>query len=808
MSSIIAGYNYDIFISYRQKDNKGDKWVSEFVEALKTELESTFKEEISVYFDINPHDGLLETHDVDASLKEKLKCLVFIPIVSRTYCDPKSFAWEHEFKAFVEQASQDRFGLKIKLPNGNVANRVLPIRIHDLDNDDIRLCESVLGAVLRGVEFIYKEPGVNKPLTTTDNEKKNLNNTTYKIQINKVANAIDEIFHGLKVVQTSPEGRRLGYEKSALDSKGQNIIKELTGILKVNQRPKKWLIILLSAVLCIVCAFPVFKIIGRIKKNNDIVKLEKSIAVLPFVNDSPDQENTYFINGIMEEILNNLQRIKDFRVLSRTSTEQFRGSTKPTIAKIAKDLDVNYIVEGSGQKYGNTFRLRIQLLAAKNEKHLWGESYEQDIKETEDFFKIQSQIAQDIAEELKASITPEERHLIEKIPTTSLKAYDFYKTGFEEIMKYGPSGLNRESVNRAKVLFHNALECDSTYALAYTGLANAYWKEYYLSNESNIYLDSMLIMAEIALSYDDKLAEAYFVRGGYYFEKGYAKETITEWDKAIRYNPNNYQAYWGKGFFYGSYFDDQIQSIKNIHKAISLNHDSQLPAFLKRLGEGYFNAGFPENGKYYLTEALKLDGDTVSYMDHLIDYTIMNQGNYKEAIEHYKMRYLRDSTNNWLLGVLGYDYLFSGQYKESLKYYQKYISRLKGIGQYDDNIPYIGYAYWQNGYRKEAEYYFNKQLEISNNYIKSHPELGKLFHTYILAGIYAINGDSDKAYENLKIWAYNKSNLWRLTTIKNDPLFNSIRSEPGFREIVRDLEAKYKAEHERVRKWLEEQGKL
>ncbi len=139
--------------------------MSEFVEALKTELESTFKEEISVYFDINPHDGLLETHDVDASLKEKLKCLVFIPIISRTYCDPKSFAWEHEFKAFVEQASHDQFGLKVKLPNGNVASRVLPVSIHDLDIADIKEYESVLGGVLRGVEFIYKEPGVNRPLT-------------------------------------------------------------------------------------------------------------------------------------------------------------------------------------------------------------------------------------------------------------------------------------------------------------------------------------------------------------------------------------------------------------------------------------------------------------------------------------------------------------------------------------------------------------------------------------------------------------------------------------------------------------------
>ena len=170
MASIIEGYSYDIFISYRQKDNKHDGWVSEFIDNLIGELETTFKEEVSVYFDINPHDGLLETHDVDASLKEKLKCLIFIPIISRTYCDPKSFAWEHEFIEFVNQSSHDQFGLKIKLPNGNVASRVLPIRIYDLDSADIKLCESVLGCVLRGIEFIYAEPGVNRPLIPDDDE--------------------------------------------------------------------------------------------------------------------------------------------------------------------------------------------------------------------------------------------------------------------------------------------------------------------------------------------------------------------------------------------------------------------------------------------------------------------------------------------------------------------------------------------------------------------------------------------------------------------------------------------------------------
>ena len=112
MSSIIEGYNYDIFISYRQKDNKYDGWVTEFVENLKLELESVFKEEVSVYFDINPSDYLLESYEVDASLKDKIKCLIFIPIVSRTFCDPKSFAWEYEFKAFINEASVTGMALR------------------------------------------------------------------------------------------------------------------------------------------------------------------------------------------------------------------------------------------------------------------------------------------------------------------------------------------------------------------------------------------------------------------------------------------------------------------------------------------------------------------------------------------------------------------------------------------------------------------------------------------------------------------------------------------------------------------------
>ena len=138
MASILPGFEYGIFISYRHNDNL-DGWVTDFVNSLEKELKGTLKDSIAIYFDKNPHDGLLETHSVDKSLEGKLKCLIFIPIISQTYCDPKSFAWQHEFCAFNKLVKEDQFGRDIKLSNGNVASRILPIKIHDLDVEDLSL---------------------------------------------------------------------------------------------------------------------------------------------------------------------------------------------------------------------------------------------------------------------------------------------------------------------------------------------------------------------------------------------------------------------------------------------------------------------------------------------------------------------------------------------------------------------------------------------------------------------------------------------------------------------------------------------
>ena len=125
--AIVPGFEYDIFISYRHNDNL-DGWITDFVQNLEKELKGTLKDTVTIYFDKNPNDGLLETHNVDKSLEGKLKCLIFIPIISQTYCDPKSFAWQHEFCAFNKLAKEDQFGRDIKLSNGNVGSRILPIK--------------------------------------------------------------------------------------------------------------------------------------------------------------------------------------------------------------------------------------------------------------------------------------------------------------------------------------------------------------------------------------------------------------------------------------------------------------------------------------------------------------------------------------------------------------------------------------------------------------------------------------------------------------------------------------------------------
>jgi len=475
MPSIIEGYNYDIFISYRQKDNKGDRWVSQFVEALRTELESTFKEEISVYFDINSHDGLLETHDVDESLKKKLKCLIFIPIISRTYCDPKSFAWENEFKSFVKQSSNDKYGLKVQLHDGNVASRVLPVLIHDLDITDIKQCESLMGGVLRGVEFIYKEPGVNRPLRLKeDSPGNNLNKTYYRNQINKVANAAKEIIRG--------------FLNEPVESNGE-------------------------------------------KKDADFafdkpIPKENSIIVMPFENISPDPDQEYFSDGLTEEIITDLSYIDDLLVISRGSAMTFKG-TKKTLKEVTSEVNVRYALEGSVRKAGNNIRIVAQLIDGTNDSHLWAKKYNGTL---EDIFDIQEKVSRSIAEALKIKLSSKEKKKIDQRPIDNAFAYDCLKRAYPEI-----TSMSKDRIDYGLNLLQKGLEVTGDNAVIYGGMGSAYMQYANIGFETEENIAKTEEFLQKALNLNPELPEALFIMGGLKILKdGDAYAGLDHWKRAHR----------------------------------------------------------------------------------------------------------------------------------------------------------------------------------------------------------------------------------------------------------------------------------
>ena len=558
--------------------------------------------------------------------------------------------------------------------------------------------------------------------------------------------------------------------------------------------------------LLIVLVFAVLFLTNIINSGKPLKEIDNSIAVLPFLSLSDDPDKQYLAEGIMVEITLHLSKIKDLRVIDRTSVEQYRGTAK-TKEIIGKELDVAYFLEGSFQKYGDSVRLIVQLIETGKEGYVWANKYNRNWS---DIFAVQSEVAQAVAAELYASITPEEKKLIEKIPTANLTAYDFYQKGREEHTKYWIDNKDREVLQQAEDLYHQALQYDSTYALAYTGLARVYWdKHYFRDFLSKNFMDSVLTLCDIALSYDNQLAEAYTLKGGCYIETGKPEQAVEEFDKAIKLNPNDWMAYRWKGRFY--FETDWANYIYYLQKAASINRGEELPELLSLIGYAYYSAGFPEKGIQCYQDKLKLDGDSANYYAELTRYENWLK-NFNKSIEFGIKGYAIDSTNSTTLINLGDSYAELGQYEESLKYYNKWIKRSENQGDewFAGSSHRIGYIYSQNGNREAANYYFNKQINLCDRSIELGRQYAHMFYAYYdLAGVYAFRGDKVKAYENLRI--FNKKpmmSFWMVSLIKTDPLFKSIRNELEFQQIVRDIEAKYQAEHERVRKWLEEQGML
>ncbi len=675
--------------------------------------------------------------------------------------------------------------------------------VHEAAISHYSLNRRLQGITKKTIKQFIREVRLQRALEMLQNEEIHVSEVAYKVGFGSPA-YFNTCFH-----------EYFGYPPGAV-KKGDfvNSIKTVSSQIGLKQKKNtKRLIILISSgiVIIVILGFIVHNLLFRnlpIGAGSNVNKPEKSIAVLPFKNLSDSAANQYFIDGLMEEILANLSKIHNLRVISRTSVEPFRGTDKSS-TQIGKELKVDYIVEGSGQKYGNIFRLRVQLIEASSDRHVWTESYEQEIKEVKDIFGIQSSIAQAICSELKAVITPEEKQMIEKIPTENLTAFDFYQRGREEHIKYWNEN-NIESLRNAENLYRKALQYDSTYARAYTGLAWVYWdKRFYPDYLSENFMDTVPVLCNTALSFDKQLSEAHTLKGAFYSQTGKWELAGEEFDKAIKSNPNDWMAYRGKGEFYSDI--EWVKSIDNYRKAASINHGPELPDLFSRLGYAFASAGFKEKARQYYQDKLILDGDSAAYYSELLRNNL-DPENLEKNVGFCIRFSATDSTNVLPLVQIAAYYEDLGRYGESLKYYKKYIELLKRQGdlQAMHRMKNVGYIFWQNGNRKTADYYFDEQKRFCERAIEEGRQYERnLYSYYDLACIYAFRGERDKAFENLRLFN-NKPmmSLWMIQVIEADSLLNSIRNEPEFQEIVRDIEAKYQAEHERVKKWLEEQGMI
>jgi non-specific serine/threonine protein kinase len=290
---------------------------------------------------------------------------------------------------------------------------------------------------------------------------------------------------------------------------------------------------------------------------------KKAIAVLPFDNISPDKESDYFSEGLTEELIANLSRLKEMRVISRTTSMQYKG-TKKDIRTIGRELEARYIMEGSVRKFQDDLRITVQLIDVDLDEQLWAETYKGKLA---DVFDIQEQVSKQIVDALMVKLSPTEKIVLTKRSTLNPEAFDCYLRARNFLYH-----RTKKSMHFAVQLFQKAIDLDPRYAGAYAGLGETYASLYLDVERTELWLDKAIESGLKALMYDSTLPEAYAALGLAYFNKRMWDESITASQKSIELDPQNFLGYWILGRIYHN-ADRDRESVDLFKKVVSLNPD-------------------------------------------------------------------------------------------------------------------------------------------------------------------------------------------------------------------------------------------
>src|SRR5213596_470043 len=389
-------------------------------------------------------------------------------------------------------------------------------------------------------------------------------------------------------------------------------------------------------------------------------KIDKSIAVLPFENLSDDKENAYFADGIQDDVLTNLSKIGDLKVISRTSVMPYRGKAS-NVREIGKALGVSTVLEGSVRRSGNRVRINVQLINAANDEHIWAEDYDRDLT---DVLAIQTDLAKKITGELQAKLSPEEKAQMERKPTENGEAY----LAFVQAQNLQCAVEDFDKLKQSEQLYERAVQLDPSFALAFARYSQLEsWIVHNFDRPSER-REKARTFAERALRLQPDLPEAHLAVGfSYYYGDNNFDAALREFEIAQRGLPNESEVYLAIGAIQprqGTW----VESTANLEKAVSLNPKDTWP--LQNLAFNYQMLRDFTKANQTIDRALALDPNALGPWEVKSKLAIVEKGDFSVAEKAFEAVKSIPMTNEQKLKTAGGRaevFLLERKYREGLQ---------------------------------------------------------------------------------------------------------------------------------------------
>ena len=449
----------------------------------------------------------------------------------------------------------------------------------------------------------------------------------------------------------------------------------------------------------------------------------QAIAVLPLENLSADQAQEYFVDGMTDELITDLARIKGLRVISRTSAMHFKG-TRKTLPEIARELHVDAIVEGSVLRDGNHLRVTAELIHAASDTHLWAESYQRDVR---DFWAVQNEVVHAIASQIEAKLTAKEQVRVATSDSATLAAHDAYLKGRYHLQQ-GTEGGMRE----AKADFEEAVRIDAGYAPAYAGLAHYYWLTNELSPRVAMPKASQYVQKALAL--DDSLADAHATLASIKFYGDWDwLGADKEFRRAIELSPSYAEAHqvYSESL---SEMGRHNQALAEIQTAQEL--DPLSATTILAVGWAFYYARDYDRAIEQCRKVLDLDPSSLSARD-CVGSAHLATGAYDQAIAEYKALAASSGNDPLRVAGLGCAYALAGRKTQA----QEVVAELTAASQIHYVPPYFfglvhaalgenDKAFWwlEKAYEEHDSYLVRLKVEPAMDPLRSDPRFEKLLH--------------------------------------------------------------------------------